>query len=66
MEDAYAKGFAVGLPQINTDTIFFRFKNEVFEFPAYDLLGIAGIAHFNGRYYEAKVSKLRELKEKNG
>ncbi len=65
MESAYKRGLAVGLPQIASDTIFFRFHDETFEFPAFDLLGAPNIAHYNGIYYEAKVTKLRELKAKS-
>ena len=61
MEEAYARGMAVGLPQIDKDTIFFRYRDEQFEFPAYELLGMPGIAHFNGSHYEADVTKLRKL-----
>ena len=63
MNEAYDKGLAVGVGQITNDCIFFRFKDETFEFPAYDLLGHKGVAHFNGVYYEAKVSDLRRIRK---
>ena len=65
MNDVYDKGLAVGIQQIRKDSIFFRFRDETFEFPATELLGVKKIAKFNGCYYEAKVSTLRRLaKEK--
>ena len=55
------KGYAYGLPQIRSDSIFFRCGSETWEFPTYDVLGYKGIAKSNGIYYEAKVSALRKL-----
>lgn len=66
MNEAYRRGLAYGVPQIKTDTIFFRYKEETFEFPAIDVLGAKGIAKHNGCYYEANVKKLRTLKAKHG
>ena len=66
MKEAFDKGLAVGIQQIRNDSIFFRFKDETFEFPAGEVLGYRGIAKYNGSYYEAKVSALRRLKEKHG
>ena len=62
MKEAYDKGLAVGVGQVKTDTLFFRYKDETYEFPAIDLLGIKGIAKYNGIYYEAKVKDLRRMK----
>ena len=61
----YKRGLAGGLPQIKGDTIFFRFREETFEFPTYELLGYRPkIARYNGICYTAPVAKLRKLKEK--
>lgn len=57
---------AVGVQQIRTDSITFRFNDEVFDFPTYDVLGYKGIAHYNGSYYEAPIKALRKLKAKRG
>ena len=63
MKEAYDKGLAVGIQQIRSDSILFRFKDELWEFPAFYVLGVNGknIAKFNGNYYEAKPSRLRGL-----
>ena len=63
MNDVYDKGLAVGVPQIRKDTIYFRYRDETFEFPTIQVL--PNVAHFNGCYYEAKVSKLRKLKKES-
>ena len=62
------RGYAYGLPQIDTDAIFFRSGNETWEFPTMEVLGYRGIATPLGNYYIAKVKDLRKLEkeEKNG
>ena len=61
-EELYAKGIAVGESNIKADTLVFRYRDEVFEFPTGVL--IPGVAGWNGYFYEAEVERLRELKEK--
>ena len=61
----YRRGIAQGIGQIARDAIFFRYRDETWEFPTYDVLGYRGIAHFNGVYYEAKVKDLRKLAKNN-
>ena len=57
----YRRGIAIGQGQIESDEIFFRYHDETWEFPAYDVLGYRGIAHFNGVNYVARVSDLRKM-----
>ena len=56
------KQVAFGQPQIHTDTIIFRWKDEIFEFPCLTL--IPQYAKYNGYFYEAKVSDLKKLKKR--
>ena len=58
----YEKGIAVGHGMIHTDTIYFRHRDEVFEFVAYDV--VPEYANYNGVHFEAKVTDLRKLKKK--
>lgn len=62
----YKKGLAGGLPQIKSDQILFRYKDEVFEFDSYIVLNTVkkgkSICKFDGVCYVAKVKDLRELK----
>ena len=60
-EGVYKRGIAVGQSNILTDTMTFRFKDELFEFP---IIEVIHIAHHNGYYYEAKVKRLRALRAK--
>ncbi len=55
-----------GHPQIKTDTIVFRHKDEVFELPTYGVVGV--FAHSNGLYYEAKLKDIKKFlrERKNG
>ena len=62
----YKKGIAQGQPQINSDSVFFRYYDRTWEFPAYDVLGYKGIAHYNGLHYEASVKDLEKMEKKNG
>lgn len=59
MEKHWKRGVAVGQPDIRTDCIDFRFKDEKFRFPALD---VYGICKQNGSFFTAKVTKLRALK----
>ena len=59
MSEAWDKGMAVGIQKITTDCVYFRFKDETFEFPTMQV--VPSIAHYNGSYYEAKVEDLRKL-----
>lgn len=62
-DSVYEKGFAVGTGQVKTDTMLFRYRDEVFEFPT---LLVHPMADWNGYFYEVPVEKLRALKIKNG
>ena len=59
MKEAFDKGLAIGVQQIRTDSVYFRFKDETFEFPTNQV--VPKIAKYNGSYYEAKVKDLRRL-----
>lgn len=54
----YEKGRAVGESNIRTETMTFRFRDEVFKFSTNEL---HGISKWNGFFYEAKVDDLRRL-----
>lgn len=60
-EKLFRKGVAVGKSDVYYDTVEFWFKEERFSFPTSSTVGIAT---YNGRYYTAKVEKLRDLQEK--
>ena len=68
LDSLYKRGLAGGLPEIGTDSVFFRFKDETFEFPSYLILNAEHkgkrIVKFDGSCYIAKVERLRELKQK--
>ena len=57
-EGVYRRGVAVGESNIRTDTMTFRWRDEVFEFSTSDALKVAV---YNGYFYEAKVKQLRKL-----
>lgn len=59
----YKRGIAVGESNIKTDTMTFRFKSEVFEFPTSRVL--PSVAIYNGYFYEASVKALRKLAKQN-
>ena len=59
MKEAFDRGMAVGVPQIRTDSIHFRFKDSVWNLPTYGVVGV--FAHYNGCYYEAKVSDIQKF-----
>lgn len=70
-DDLYEKGLAVGMPEIRTDGVFFRYRDEKFEFPSSILNekhGGRNIVRYDGLLYLASVKKLRALakKEKHG
>ena len=49
---------ATGHPQIHTDTIIFRWMDEVYELPTYGVVG--KFAHYNGVAYEAKLKDIKK------
>lgn len=59
----YRRGYAQGIGQIDSDEIFFRYHDETWSFPTYDVAGYRGIAHYNGIHWEAKVADLRRMKK---
>jgi len=61
VERLFKKGVAVGRSDAYYDTVEFWFKEERWSFPT---VSTVGIATYNGRFYTAKVDKLRELHEK--
>jgi len=68
--ESFKKGLAVGFHDIKRDLVHFEFSKtgktgdfERFAFPTFDVVG--KLAHYNGLFYEAKVSDLRKLAEKN-
>lgn len=60
----YRRGIAQGQSNIRTDTMTFRYRNEVWEFPTTRV--IPGVAVYNGYFYEASVRALRKLAKENG
>ena len=63
MSRQWKRGLAVGQPDIRSDSIYFSYKDEKFNFPA---LQVIGICKQNGSFYTAKVKKLRELRNRHG
>ena len=61
----YRPGIAIGMSQIKTGRIFFRYRDETWDFDTYDVIGYRGFAHYNGMHYEASVKDLRQLAKKN-
>lgn len=61
---SYRRGVAQGQSNIKTDTMTFRYRNEVWEFPTTRVL--PGVAVYNGYFYEAPVRALRKLAKENG
>lgn len=60
-EGVYERGLAIGMHDIKTDTIHFRFKKEFFEFNPREVIGLT---NYNGYFYEARIVDLRALKRK--
>ena len=60
--ELYKKGIAVGETDIHSDTISFRFKDELFSFNTSDL--DPSVYGHNGYFYEAKVKELRKEHKK--
>ena len=59
--DFYAHGLAVCESRILTDTIFFRFRQETFEFPSEKA---HSLVDWDSRDYPScRVSRLRKLKK---
>lgn len=57
-EGIYKRGLAIGETNIRTDTMTFRFRDEVYEFPLGEALTVA---KYNGYWYEARVKNVRKL-----
>jgi len=57
-ERLFERNVAVGQSEISTDTLLFRFREEIYSVPT---ISTVGIATFNGEFYTAKVDKLRTL-----
>jgi len=57
-ESVYERGLAVGHSNVRTDTMTFRFRDEVFELPTNKL---HGIMQWNNLFYEARVDDLRRV-----
>jgi hypothetical protein len=56
--EVFKRGIAVGFADIKRDEMTFRYKDELFTFPALDCIHIA---KYNGYFYEARIAKLRKL-----
>lgn len=54
----YESGRAIGQSDIRTDTMTFRFRDELFTFPT---ARIFGVARFNGYFWEANIDDIRML-----
>jgi hypothetical protein len=57
-DGVYDRGIAVGESNIERETMTFRFRDEVFEFPTFK---VYPHVVYNGYWYEAPIDKLREL-----
>lgn len=60
--DYFSKGLAVCESHILTDTIFCRFRDEEFEFPAREVHTLLTLDR--ARFNSAKIEDLREYKKK--
>jgi hypothetical protein len=59
----YDEGIAVGSADIKNDTVLYRFRDELFEFPTSKVYHLRFSGHgFNGYFYTAPVEELRKLK----
>ena len=58
-EEAFARGVAVGLSDVKTDAIVFRFRNKSYRVWTRDC---AFEARWNGYFYEMGVKQLRCLR----
>ncbi len=54
----YDTGRAYGTADIKSDTMTFRYREELFTFPT---LRVFGVAYWNGYFYEADIEDLRRL-----
>ncbi len=64
----FSKGVAICENRILTDTLFCRFRDETFEFPSSELIGLT-LGFYERDYVpgspvQVKVAKLRKLKER--
>ena len=57
-EGIYRAGLARGQTNIRTDTMTFRWRDEVYELPIGEAMKVAT---YNGYWYAAKVRVLRKL-----
>ena len=55
----YDRGRAYGVSHIKTDTMTFRFRDELFEFPT---MKVHHLARYNGYFWEAEIGDIRKLK----
>jgi len=55
----YDKGIAVGHADIARDTVIYRFRDEIFEFPTHKVP--RNFLNYNGYFYTAHVDDLRKL-----
>lgn len=56
----YDQGIAVGHSDIAADKVYYRFHDEIFEFPTSRVP--RNFLNYNGYFYTAKVEDLRALK----
>ena len=55
----YAKGYAVGQPNIRDDTMTFRFEDETYGIPLNKIPNISLL--YDGYFYQMPIEKVREL-----
>lgn len=60
-EGIYKAGLARGQTNIRTDTMTFRWRDEVYELPIGEAVLLA---QYNGYWYQAKVKALRKFARK--
>lgn len=58
LEKHYKQGNAVGGSYIQDDSLCFRYRDEVFEFPSIEVMPLV---ETDGTWYIAPVTKLRKL-----
>lgn len=57
-EALFDRNVAVGESEIHSDSVIFRWRDEIWTVPT---ISTVGIATFNGNFYTAKVDKVRAL-----
>jgi hypothetical protein len=64
-DSLYERGIAVGSADIRNDTVLFRYRDEIFEFPTSKIyhMRFGPDEGFNGYFYSIPVEKLRALKQ---